>query len=440
MDVPIIRVPNGTTRALREVTIRARVKGFLKDKKFEEGATVKEDQLLLVIDEEPFKVKVAQANAALEEANAALKRARESKSREVAKAQVALDQTQLQLDKVEERRERNLLARNAASQEDYDRAKAKADKSAAQVDAAKAALEQKTADYDIDILAAQAKIDQAKADLDAAQIDLGYCRMSSPIKGRIGELKVKIGNLVGPATSKSDTTDLVVIEQLDPMGVDIRPASRYLDVVTQLVKSGLEVKLRVEGQKPHEYTGKCVFVDNTVEPTTSTVLVKAEVPNPDETMLPGEYVKVDLNIGSYAGAIAIPGEAVTEAQEGSRVLIVDDQNKVQPAVVKPLDVYRGLVVLESGLAEGQRVIVRGIQLARPGQEVKVEEADLEKFMRPESPTEVPGPAGSPLMKIRGTDGGNTKARPEEKKKETAPGRADPGNPGSPEPKSKPQPG
>ena len=355
------------------MTIRARVKGFLKEVHFNEGSNVKKGDLLLVIEEEPFKVKVAQAKAVLEEAEAALKKAKESKAKEVAKAQVALDETQLQLDRVEERRERNLVARKAASQEDYDQAKAKVEKSAAQVEADIASLQQAMADYEINILSAQAKIDQARADLDAAEIDLGYCRMFAPIDGRIGELQVKLGNLVGPATSMDDTTSLVSIQQLDPMGVDLRPASRYLPVITKLVKKGLEVKLRIGGQKAHPYTGKITFLDNTVEPTTSTVLVKAEVPNPDQTILPGEYVKVELNIGEYAGGIVIPDAAVVEAQEGSRVLVVDDQNKVRVAVVKPLDVYQGLVVIESGLNEGQKVIVKGVQLVRPGQTVKTEE-------------------------------------------------------------------
>ena len=414
MDVPIIRFPNGTTRALNQVTIRARVKGFLKEVHFTEGSNVKKDQLLLVIEEEPFKVKVAQTKAVLEEAEAALKKAKESRAKEVAKAQVSLDETQLQLDRVEERRERNLVARKAASQEDYDQAKAKVEKSAAQVEADSASLQQAIADYEINILSAQAKIDQARADLQAAEIDLGYCRMFSPIEGRIGELQVKLGNLVGPATSMDDTTSLVSIQQLDPMGVDLRCASRYLPIITRLVKKGLEVKLRIGGQKAHPHTGKITFMDNTIEPTTSTVLVKAEVPNPDQTILPGEYVKVELNIGEYAGGIVIPDAAVVEAQEGSRVLLVDDQNKVGVAIVNRLDVYQGLVVTESGLNEGQKVIVKGVQLVRPGQTVKTEEADLEKFSRPDSESEVPDPLDSPLMRIRGAAVGAPNAPPSNK--------------------------
>ena len=424
MDVPIIRLPNGTTRALNEVTIRARVKGFLQEVHFKEGANVKKGDLLLVIEEEPFKVKVAQAKAALEEAEAAIKKAKESKAREVAKAKVSLDNTQLQLDRIEERRERNLVARKAASQDDYDQAKTKVDKSAAQVDADTASMEQAVADYDINILSAQAKIDQAKADLQAAQIDLDYCRMFAPIDGRIGELKVKLGNLVGPATSSGDTTSLVTIQQLDPMGVDLRPASRYLPVITRLVKQGLEVKLKIGGQKAHPHTGKISFVDNVVESTTSTVLVRAEVPNPDETILPGEYVRVELNIGEYAGGIVIPDAAVVEVQEGSRVLVVGDQNKVEVAVVKPLDVYQGLVIIESGLKEGQNVIVKGVQLVRPGQTVKTEEANLESFTRTGSSSDTPDPMDSPLMRIRGAPAAEPEA-PIAPSKPAAPAKGSP---------------
>jgi RND family efflux transporter MFP subunit len=401
MNVPIIGRPNGTTRALSDVTIRARVKGFLKEKEFDEGSNVKKDKLLLVIDEEPFKVKVDQAKAILDEALAGLKKAEQSKAREIAKAQMALEGTQLQLDRVEERRERNLLARKATSQDDYDRAKAKADKSVAAVEAAKANLEQAVADYDVNILSARAEVEKARADLESARIELGYCRMSSPIDGRAGELQVKLGNLVGPAAGSSDTTSLLTIQQLDPMGVDIRPASRYLPLITKLVRAGLEVKLSVQGKQPHPYTGKVVFVDNTVDPTTSTVLVKAQVPNPDHTLLPGEYVIVQLNVGDYAGVVVVPERAVVESQEGSRVLTVDPENKVEVALVKVLDSYQGLLALESGLAEGQRVLMEGLQLVRPGQSVAPEEVELKADARAEFMDETPDPLASPFVRIRG---------------------------------------
>jgi RND family efflux transporter MFP subunit len=404
-DVPIIAHPNGTTRSLSEVTVRARVKGFLKEKHFEEGSNVKKGRLLLVIEEDPFAAQVAQSKAKLEAALADLEKATKSKSREVASAQVNLSNASLELARVEERREANLLAKAAASRENFDRMQAARKKSEAQVEADKASLQQANADYDANVLIAKANVEKAKADLAVAEIDLGYCRMFSPIDGRMGQLQVKLGNLVGPAAGSTDTTSLVTIQQLDPMGVDVRPASRFLPIITELVKSHLKVDLRVQGEKTHPHSGEVVFLDNTVDPTTSTVLIKAKVPNPDETLLPGEYVKVDLTIGDYAGAVVIPEVAVEEAQEGSRVLAVDSQNKVQAAVVKPMDTFRGLLVLESGLEAGQRVIVEGLQVARVGQAVEPEERSLDSFMTAEPTTEAPDPLSSPLMRIRGKQTG-----------------------------------
>src|SRR3954452_12226663 len=118
MTVPIIAEPIGTTRALQEVSVRARVRGFLKEIHFEEGGDVKKGQLLFVIDEEPFQAKLADAQAALDQAEAALKKARDSRAREVAEAQVAVGQAMLALAEVEERREQQLFKRNASTVED----------------------------------------------------------------------------------------------------------------------------------------------------------------------------------------------------------------------------------------------------------------------------------------------------------------------------------
>src|SRR5262249_50852390 len=154
-----------------------------------------------VIDEEPFKAKLAEAQAALEQAEAVLKKARDSKAREVAAAQVDVGRSMLALAEVEERREQTLLKRNASSIEDVQRKQAMRLRDAAQLEAYKASLDQARADYETAIVAAQADVAAAKARVTDAQIDLSYCRMSSPIDGRIGLAEVKVGNLVGPAAS-----------------------------------------------------------------------------------------------------------------------------------------------------------------------------------------------------------------------------------------------
>src|SRR5262249_9024578 len=191
-------------------------------------------------------------------------------------------------------------------------------------------------------------------------------------------LKVKVGNLVGDAGA----TELVSIQQLDPMGLDFRPAARYLPVATALLAKGLEVSLTVEGERRHPHIGKAIFIDNVVDPTTSTFLMRAAVSNPDGSLLPGEYIRAGMTVGEYVDAVVVPEQSVVEGQEGSRVFVVDAENKVQVVKVSPVDTYQGLRVLESGLESGQRVIVEGIQLVRQGQVVKLVETPLDQFIRP----------------------------------------------------------
>lgn len=377
MTLPILVNPIGTTRALEDVTIRARVKGFLKEKHFRDGGMVRPGQLLLVIDPIPFELQLKEAEARLQAARATLAKAQSSKDPEVSKAQVELDRAQSLLDQVEERRERSLLARRAASQEDYDKADAQLKKSTAQMAADQAKLEQSRADYDINIDNAKAQVLAAEASVEDAKVNLGYTKMYAPIAGRIGELKVKVGNLVGDGNA----TELVTIQQLDPMGLDFRPAARYLPDATALLSKGLAVRLLVEGERLHPQVGKASFIDNTVDSTTSTFLMRAEVPNPDGSLLPGQYIRAELSIGEYVDAVVVPEQAVVEGQEGSRVFVVGPDKKVSAVKVVPLDQMRGLRVLESGLEPGRAVVVEGIQLVRPDQAVEAVEAPLESYIR-----------------------------------------------------------
>lgn len=167
----------GTTQAVESIDIRARVRGFLEERHFKEGADVKKGQLLLTIDEEPFRVQLDLAKANLAEAEAALKGAEQSRAREVAQAQLALDESLLVLARIEETRARNLVQRQAGSREEFDRAEANRKKSEAQIEADRARVDQTRADYETSILAAQAKVDSAKSAVRSAEIDLSYCRM-----------------------------------------------------------------------------------------------------------------------------------------------------------------------------------------------------------------------------------------------------------------------
>ncbi len=403
MDVPLITETIGTTRSLEEVSIRARVRGFLRDgprgagdeappatpsadppENSNEGGrvTVREGQqvqagdLLFVIEEDTYQADLAAAEARELEAKAALEKAKNSKAREVATAQVAIDQALLALARIEERRQQILLGRNAASQQDVDRAAAEREKDVAQVEADRANLEQTRVDYQVNIQSAEASLKAAQAQVEQARINLGYCRMVSPIDGRLGEAKVKVGNLVGPTTG-ADFTELTTVQQLDPMGVDVQVPSRYLSRATGLVRQGLDLQLtRTEerGPQPYPYPARVFFIDNRIDPTTSTFLVKASVPNPQQTLLPGEYVQIEVRIGEQAGAVVVPEQAVIETQAGPTVYVVNDQNVVAAVQVVSTDyTYQGLRVIDSGLEPGQKVVVEGLQMVRPGVTVKLEE-------------------------------------------------------------------
>ena len=205
----------GTTQPVLSVDIRARVKGFLKERHFKEGSIVKKGQLLLVIDEEPFQVSLDQAKTRLAEAEASLQKAKQSRAREVARAQLALDESQLQLARLAEARQRNLATRNAGTQEELDQAEANRKKNEAQVEADRANLEQAEADYETNILSAEAERRHGpRTAVRNAEIELGYCRMYAPIDGRISRVNYPRGQprrrrpVVAPGDDRQDRPDL----------------------------------------------------------------------------------------------------------------------------------------------------------------------------------------------------------------------------------------
>jgi membrane fusion protein (multidrug efflux system) len=379
MDVPVEFSPNATTRALENVTIRARVRGFLTERHFEEGAFVKKGQLLLVIDEEPYKVALRSVRARESEALAALKKAIQSKAPEIAAAQLELDRAQLVLARIQEQRSRSLLARSAGTVEDVDKTEADRKKWDAQVIADNATLQQSRADYEVGIATARAQVEAAKAAVRDAELNLEYCRMYAPLDGQIGEAKVKVGNLVGPESSGGGAfSEMATIEQLDPMGVDVRLSSRELDRIRALVRKGLPVRLSrpgVRGEEEHPHEGTVAFVDNIVEETTSTFLAKARMPNPRGTLLPGEYVKLRLVIDRLHDAVVVPARSVMETDSGAVVHVVNGEGKVAVVRVDAGQTFDGLRVITRGLDAGVPVIVDGLQMIQPGAAVKTARAE-----------------------------------------------------------------
>ncbi|WP_435021321.1 efflux RND transporter periplasmic adaptor subunit [Tundrisphaera sp. TA3] len=365
----------GTAQASERVELRARVKGFLKERKFKDGDDVKAGQLLFVIDEEPFQVMLDQARARLGEAEAQLRKAEGSRSREVAQAQLDLDEASLALAKIEEGRSRNLVSRNAGSREDLDRAEANHRKSEAQVEADRAALEQAKADYEINILSARSSIAAAKAQVRNAEIDLGYCRITAPIDGKIDNRVFDIGNYVGDGAS----TVLATVVKTDPIYAYITPSEDDLLRLQGAGQKGqprdyrkieLPMELGLGYEEGYTFRGKVDYSDPSIDTGTGTIRMRGLFPNPDGAITPGLFVRVRMPVETKPDALLVPDRALGSDQGGVYLLVVDKDDTVQRRAVKSGPEDGTLRVVSGQLGLEDRVVVDGLLRARPGMKVK----------------------------------------------------------------------
>jgi membrane fusion protein (multidrug efflux system) len=363
----------GTTKAIETVDLRARVKGFLKQRLFREGEEVKKGQLLLVIDEEPFLVTLQIAQAKLDAAKAGVEKAEESKAKEVAKARLDLDQAVYQLARVEETRQRALLRRNAASQEDLDKAEADRKKAEAQVEADRASLEQARADYVTNLLNARATVAQAEAEVRNARLELSYCRISAPFDGRISRSYFDKENLVGDGQA----TVLATIVRFDPIYAYMSVSESDLLMFRKLVREGkradfrkepvtLDLGLPSETGFPHR--GRIDYTDPTVDPGTGTIQARGVFPNPgpNNTIYPGLFCRIRVPLTESPDALLVPQRALAYDQGGWFLLLVNSDNKVEQRYVTPGAIEGPLRVIEENLKPDDLVIVQGLQRARPG--------------------------------------------------------------------------
>jgi RND family efflux transporter MFP subunit len=373
----------GTAQPVLTVEIRARVKGFLKERHFKEGAVVKKDELLLVIDEEPFRLQLDQAKTRLAEAEAALRKANQSRAREVARAQLALDESQLLLARIEEGRQRSLMSRNAATREELDRADANRKKNEAQVEATHAHLDQAEADYKTNILAAEASSASAQTAVRNAEIELSYCKMYSPMDGRISKVNFDVGNLVGDGQASL----LATVVKIDPIYAYsnvsetdlLRTRSRSGDPSRSGYDS-MPMELGLANEEGYPHQGRSDYQDPGVDSGTGTIRVRGVFPNPDGTILPGLFVRIRVPLDRRKDALMVPERALGTDQSGQYVLVVGDDNVVDYRPVRVGVLIDGFRVVDGKIGPKDRVVVDGLLRARPKLKVtpKLEEADLRK--------------------------------------------------------------
>ncbi|MDR2220369.1 MAG: efflux RND transporter periplasmic adaptor subunit [Methylobacillus sp.] len=314
----------GRTTAHVVAEIRPQVSGIIRERMFVEGANVKAGDVLYRIDPALYQAEVDSSQAALEKAEA-----------------------NLQSLKLKAERYAELIKINAVSKQDYD------DALAAQMQA-------------------QADIALAKAALQTARINLGYTRITAPISGRVETSAVTPGALV----TANQAAALTTVQQLDPIYVDVtQPSSELLRLKQELASGKLKrmgrdeasIKVILEGGVEYPHPGRLSFSGATVNPTSSTVTLRAILPNPEGLLLPGMYVRAKLEEAVDEAAILVPQQSVTRTAKGeAMVLVINAQNKVEQRLVETSRTAGDQWVVDGGLSAGDRVIVDGFQRVKPG--------------------------------------------------------------------------
>ncbi|MFO1388471.1 efflux RND transporter periplasmic adaptor subunit [Cellvibrio sp.] len=322
----------GRTSAFRKAEVRPQVSGIIQKRLFTEGAEVKAGTPLYQIDPAPFEAALtsAQAEQSRAEANYATAKARNA-------------------------RFQSLIASKAISQQDFD-------------------------DVQAAFSQARANLEIGKAAVENARINLKYTKVLAPISGVIGKSSVTEGALVSAGQSQV----LATIQQLDPIYVDVsQSVDEMLKLRRQMMSGKLsapgetKVKLVLSDGSRYAQEGRLQFSEVGVSESTGTVVLRALFPNPDKLLLPGMFVRTELQDGVHAKAILIPQQGVTRDRSGgATTLVVNKENKVELRPIKTSTAVGDKWLVDEGLAVGDQVIVDGLQKAKPGATVKAVPAKI----------------------------------------------------------------
>lgn len=329
--VPVTLQLPGRTHPSLVAQVRARVDGIVLKREYAEGTLVKAGERLYLIDPAPYQAQLQNAAANLQKAQANLV---------AMKAQAA--------------RYEPLVAINAVSKQDYDNAVSHEGQ-------------------------AQAEVASGQAQAEIARINLGYTSVTSPITGRSGISHVTQGAYV----QGSQATLMTTIQQIDPMHVDLTQSSlQGLELRRDAAQGRLKlagigqatVTVTMEDGRSYPHKGRVEFSDITVDQTTGAVTVRAVMPNPESTLLPGMFVRATIHAGHLDNVYLVPQAGITRNSRGeATALIVDRENKVASRVLQVRGTNGSNWVVDGGLGEGDRVIVAGVQKVRPGSVVRTTE-------------------------------------------------------------------
>jgi len=314
-DVPVSYEFVAQTQSSRQVNIQARVNGFLEKRVYTEGSTVKEGQVLFLMDDKPFEVQVEQHAAAL---------SRQQAGFEVARADLE--------------RTRPLAAKEALSQKDLDDANGK-------------------------YLQSAAEVEEAKARLESAKLDLSYCTIRSPVTGITGAAQQQDGTYISAQNSL-----LTTVAVLSPIWVNFSVSENEMQTFRNLVDKGqlraprdglFDVEVLLVDGSLFPYKGRITFAAPSYNVETGTFLLRASVDNPDAILRPNAYVRVRLTGAIRPNSILVPQRAVLQGSEGHFVWVVDKEGKARP---RPVEVGRWIGdewIVSEGLQPGDQVIIDG---------------------------------------------------------------------------------
>lgn len=319
-SVPVYLDEVGRTVARETVSVQPEVSGRITEILFEDGANVKKGDPLFTIDPRPFQAQLDAAQANLAQSKAAL---------EFAKIQFA--------------RVQDLVESKAIARQDYDTRKNAVDVGTAQVNQNEAAVE-------------------------SARLNLEYTSIRSPIDGRAGRRLVDTGNVV-----TANTTTLLTIERLDPIYADFTVTENDFPTVQHDSRSGnLKVEVRLPDSPDKPLTGQLTFLDNAVQSSTGTVMLRATVPNEGYRLWPGQFVNVRLVLATLPKAVLVPSAATQDSAKGPFVYVIKDDSTAELRPVKLGQRQGEMIVVEQGVESGEKVVVTGQLGVMPGGKVRVD--------------------------------------------------------------------
>lgn len=372
--VPLQETAVGNVQAYATVGVKSQIAGQIVQVHFTEGRDVKRGELLFTIDPRPPEAALRQSEANVAKDVAQLRQAEAALAQRHAEVTQALanlerDLAQMENARVQEQRYRALMERELIAREQYDQLRTIFAALQATVQASRAAVENARASA----RAAEAAVENARAAIkaneamvDVAQLQLAYTTIRAPMDGRTGNLLAQAGNVL----KSNEDNPLVIIAQVHPIYVSFSVPEQHLTAIKKYqAGGGLKVEAAIDGGQ-RRAAGALTFINNTVDPTTGTIQLKATFPNTDDLLWPGQFVDVSLTL-TAENAVVVPAQAVQAGQQGPFVFVVKPDLTVESRRVKVGRRLPRELVIDEGLTAGERVVTDGQLRLVPGARVEI---------------------------------------------------------------------